>query len=77
MARANSSLSVGTRYDHHSRRVRRVYRELPPRATALLGRWMVEAFGAAGVQLHDKRVELLSRERETALALNNAIKELS
>jgi hypothetical protein len=77
MVRATADVSAGSRYDHRAGRVRRVYRELSPRTAVVLGGWLRETFGPAGLQLHGKRMELLARERSEAVALRDALGELA
>lgn len=57
-------------------RTKRAYDELPPRAAASMGRWLVEAFG--GIGLHLARLEARDREAERARnhELGAALEEL-
>jgi hypothetical protein len=74
--RALSQRHVGVIYDHRSGRSRRTYREITPKAAAILGQTLARCFGAAGLQL----AELDRRDREaasqTVQSISNAIKEL-
>jgi len=47
-ARLHADVSAGQRYDHRSGKVRRVYRELTPRAVATIGQWLADMIGGAG-----------------------------
>lgn len=49
--RALGDVSAGRFYDHTSGKVRRVYRELTPRAVAVIGQWLAAALGGAGVHV--------------------------
>jgi hypothetical protein len=49
--RALGDVSAGQFYDHKAGKVRRAYRELTPRAVTVIGQWLAEALGAAGVHL--------------------------
>ena len=74
--RALADVSAGQRWDHKSDRVRRVYRELTPKAVATIGQWLAEALGGAG--LHLARLELrdIEKDKEDRLALRSALAEL-
>jgi hypothetical protein len=74
--RALSQRHVGITYDHRSGTTRRNYREISPKAAALLGATLTRCFGAAGLQL----AELERRDRDAANQaaqnITNAIGEL-
>lgn len=61
--RLTADISQGTYWNHKAQRVTRVYRDVNPRAVDVLGQWLAEAFGEAGVQLAD-----LERRRGHLLA---------
>ncbi len=69
--RALSDVNVGTWFDHGSGRVKRVYRELPPRVSEVIGRWVIPVIGAAGVRL----AELERRDQDAEQAKTAAFKE--
>jgi hypothetical protein len=75
--RGLSDVNAGTRFDAVSGRTRRAYRELTPRATAVLGQWLADAFGAAG--LHLAKLEEGDREarQREAQQLREALRELT
>lgn len=60
--RALSQRHVGLRYDYRTGRQVRVYRELTPKAAAIVGRTLMTAFGGVGLQL----AALDERDREAA-----------
>jgi hypothetical protein len=74
--RGLTDLNAGEYYDHTSGKTKRAYRDLPPRATAVLGLWLAEAFGAAG--LHLARLELAEQEKTSKerQELHKALSEL-
>jgi hypothetical protein len=49
--RALTEANAGITWDHQRRRNKRVYRDLPPRATEHMGVLIVSALGASGVQI--------------------------
>jgi hypothetical protein len=51
MVRKLAPTSHGSYWDPKTRRAKKVYRDLPPRTAAVLAPQLVEAFGAAGLQL--------------------------
>lgn len=74
--RALTDMNFGERYHHATGKVKRVYRDLAPRATAILGQWLVEALGGAGLhvaQLERREMEQTAQEQE---ALRAALREL-
>ncbi|MER8645084.1 hypothetical protein [Mesorhizobium sp. M1252] len=74
--RALSSRHSGSRYDHRTGREQRVYREMTPKAGAILGQTLATTFGAAGLRL----AALDEQDREDARTaqenIRTAIKEL-
>jgi hypothetical protein len=74
--RALADVSAGQRYDHRSGKVRRVYRELTPRAVATIGQWLAEALGAAGIHLARIEVRDIEHAKQAQQALWGALKEL-
>lgn len=75
--RGLTDLNCGTWFDHRTGRTKRAYRDLPPKATRVVGTWLVETFGAAGLVLarHEKR--LATKEMEEKRKLNAALEELN
>jgi hypothetical protein len=74
--RALADVSAGQRYDHRSGKVRRVYRELTPRAVATIGQWLAEALGGAGIHLARIEVRDIEQAKQAQQALWGALKEL-
>ncbi len=74
--RALADVSVGRSYDPKRGKVRRVYRELPPKAALFIGQWLASALGGAG--LHLARLEKEDEERRVTerLALHKSLEEL-
>lgn len=62
--------NAGTYWDHKSGRVKRVYRDLPPRVAQVMADELVAAFGGPGVQLADleKHQENTKRDEQRKLA---------
>lgn len=60
-----SPLAVGQHWNHKQRRMVAVYRDPPPKVTAVLGEWLTECFGPAGIQLAGlERQRALQQEQE-------------
>jgi hypothetical protein len=74
--RALADVNAGQRYDHKSDRVRRVYRELTPRAVATIGQWLADSFGAAGIQLGQLELRAIEKAKQERQALWGALEEL-
>lgn len=68
---------IGTYYDTETGAVKRVYRDSKPRTTDTLAKFLVEAFGVAGVSL--ARLERTDRERKAQeqASLNRALTQLT
>jgi len=49
--RALAHVNAGLAYSHKTGKVRRVYREMSPKAVAILGQWLADALGGAGLHL--------------------------
>ena len=74
--RALSGRHSGLRYDHHTGTQKRVYREMTPKAGAILGHKLALSFGSTGLQLAALEERERERARQTAEDINHAIKEL-
>ena len=59
-------VNAGEYFDDKSGKMKRVYRELSPRATTVMGQWVAEALGVAGVRL--ARLEVQDEERSQVRA---------
>jgi hypothetical protein len=75
--RGLTEVNAGTWFDNSTGRVKRVYRELPPRTCVEMGALLVQALGAGG--LHLVKLEQRDRDREAAenQELHRAMKALS
>jgi hypothetical protein len=74
--RALADVNAGLSYDNKSNKVRRVYRELSPRAIAVIGQWIAEALGGAGIHLARLEREDEGRQKAERLELHKALEEL-
>jgi hypothetical protein len=74
--RALADVSAGRRYDHRSGKVRRVYRELTPRAVATIGQWLADMIGGAGIHLARLEVRDIEQAKQARQALWGALEEL-
>lgn len=74
--RALADVNAGQRWDHKSDRVRRVYRELTPRAVATIGQWLADTLGVAGIQLARLEISDMERTKQERQALWGALGEL-
>jgi len=74
--RSLTDTHVGTWWDNSVQRVKRVYRDVPPRTARALGQALVQQFGELGFWLHGKEQERNRRERERVDALHRALGNL-
>ena len=75
--RSLTDMNFGERYHHPTGKVKRVYRDLAPRAAVILGQWLVETLGSAG--LHVARLERRDTEQkmQEQEAFHAALRELT
>ncbi|WP_244497069.1 hypothetical protein [Aureimonas sp. D3] len=75
--RGVGDMNVGAGWDHRTGKVRRVYRELPPKVAEVMGAWITQALGAAGLRLAAlEERDLEEKQRETQ-ALYRALEGLT
>jgi hypothetical protein len=74
--RGLSDVNAGTYWDQKAGRSRRVYRDLPPLVTEVMGAWLAEAFGGAGLVLATKEREDAQRARDEHQRLATALEGL-
>jgi hypothetical protein len=74
--RALADVNAGLRYDHRSDKVRRVYRELTPKAVRIIGQWLADAIGGAGVHLANLEREDHERRTREQVQLHEALAAL-
>lgn len=74
--RGLSDVNAGTYWDQKAGRSRRVYRDLPPRVVEVLGHWLAEAFGGAGLALAGKEREDAERAAQEHQRLAAALGDL-
>jgi hypothetical protein len=75
--RGLTELNAGVYYDHLSGRPKRTYRELTPRAAALIAHWLAEAFGGAGIHLARREQTDQEKKISERLELHKALEELA
>ena len=74
--RGLTDMNVGSFWDDEAGKVKRVYKDLPPRAVVVMARWLTEAFGGAGAHL--AKLEQRDRQEQEIerLDLRKALEEL-
>jgi len=75
--RALTEANRGSWYDHQAGRVKKVYRDTPPKATDYLADLLVEVFGAAGLYLAQLERTQTEAKREQAKALWDELQTLT
>jgi hypothetical protein len=75
--RALTDMNVGTWWDHKANKVKRVYRDLPIKCTSIIGQWLAEAFGGAGLRLAELERADLQKQREAVADYHRALEELT
>ena len=74
--RALSSRHRGSRYDHATGRQHHIYRELTPKAGAIIGHKLALVFGFAGLQLAKLEEEECKAAEKSRTTIINSIKDL-
>ncbi len=74
--RALSDMNVGTYFDHHSGKVKRVYRDFKPRTTDLLADLLRTIFGAAALTVVSLERRDAEAQRTEQLELHAALNQL-
>lgn len=74
--RALSSRHRGSVYDHSTGRQRPIYREMTPKAGAILGHRLALGFGLAGLQLAELEEYERKQAQQSRQSIIDAIKEL-
>jgi hypothetical protein len=74
--RGLTELNAATYNDKDTGRPKRVYRELPPRASVVMGEWLATALGGAGLHLARLEQEDAERRHSEAQALHEALRGL-
>jgi hypothetical protein len=76
LVRAQTDVKFGEKWDSATSKVKRWYKELPPKATAIMGQWLIDALGAAALRvarLERTEMEQAAGEKQ---ALQKALSEL-
>lgn len=75
--RALSDMCFGEGWSQQTQRVKRYYRDVPPRATKVLWAWLLHAFGDAAVKVASLEKREIESELEAAQAERRKIAELT
>lgn len=74
--RSLTDMNVGSSWDNEAGKVKRVYKDVPPRAVVIMGQWLADAFGGAGghlAKLEQRDRQQLENERQE---MHKALEEL-
>lgn len=72
-----TDINVGVSHNHKTGRAVRVYRDLPPRVSRLLGYWLAEVFGGAGVYLAEREAAGKYQAAAKTAELHTALEALA
>jgi hypothetical protein len=75
--RALTDVNVGTWWDDKNKRVKRVYRDLPIQTTSIIGHWLAETFGGAGLRLAELERADLEKQKDAVADYQKALEELT
>jgi hypothetical protein len=74
--RGLTDVNAGEWFNYKTGKTKRAYRDLSPRATAILGNLLVHCFGLPGVMLAKKEADDLAKVREHTAELGEAVRAL-
>jgi hypothetical protein len=75
--RGLTDLNAGSWYDHHTGKTKRAYKELTPRASMVMGQWLADAFGGAGLHLAKLEQTQQQQKQQEAMAFRQALADLT
>lgn len=74
--RGLTDLNCGSWFDHTTGKVKKAYRDLPPKAAKIMASLLMETFGMVGLMLARLEKEQEAEDREEKKKLTEALKEL-
>jgi len=75
--RGLTTVNAGEYYDHETRKVKRVYREMPPRATEVFAGIIVGTFGGAALALARRVSQAQEEKQQQAAKLARALEQMA
>jgi hypothetical protein len=74
--RGLSDVNVGSYYQHETRKTKRVYRDLSPRAARAFAGYLVDTFGRAGLYIARLELDRIEKQGKAQRELDKALSEL-
>lgn len=74
--RSLTDMNVGSSWDNEAGKVKRVYKDVPPRAVVIMGQWLADAFGGAGCHLAKLEQRDRQQQGNERQELHKALEEL-
>ena len=74
--RGLTDMNVGSFWDNEAGKVKRVYKDLAPRAVVVMAQWLAEAFGPAGAHLAKMEERDRQKQQDEQQELRKALEEL-
>jgi hypothetical protein len=75
--RGLTDLNAGSWFDHQTGKTKRAYKELSPRAAMVLGQWLADAFGGAGLHLAMLEQTEVDKKQQEQRALHASLSQLT
>jgi hypothetical protein len=75
--RGLTDLNAGSWFDHQTGKTKRAYKELNPRAAMVLGQWLADAFGGAGLHLAKLEQTEADKKQEEQRAIHASLSQLT
>lgn len=75
--RGLTDLNAGSWFDHRTNKTKRAYRDVSPRATAVLGQWLAEALGGAGLYLARLEQSEIQKKQAEINSVHEALAKLN
>ncbi|MBO1908462.1 hypothetical protein J4G37_26680 [Microvirga sp. 3-52] len=75
--RGLTDLNAGSWFDHQTGKTKRAYKELTPRAAAVIAQWLADAFGGAGLHLAKLEQTEADKKQQEQQAIHASLSQLT
>jgi hypothetical protein len=75
--RGLTDLNAGSWFDHQTGKTKRAYKELSPRAAAVMSQWLADAFGGVGLHLTRLEQNEADKKQQEQQAIHASLSQLT
>jgi hypothetical protein len=75
--RGLTDLNAGSWFDHQTGKTKRAYKELSPRAAAVMSQWLADAFGGVGLHLARLEQNEADKKQQEQQAIHASLSQLT